>query len=123
VEAMDVTAMVRAPVAREMETKGQLLRRSVGKAFSSIPKAASFLDAATDGILASRYLPSFVAVAQRHTILWNDSGTMIVLCCSLILAHLSYKYLERPFRKLKERFTLVPSRDQQSKILFEEPNH
>jgi peptidoglycan/LPS O-acetylase OafA/YrhL len=72
---------------------------------------------------SGHYFLSFVSDAKRHTILWNDSGTVIVLFCSLMLAHLSYRYFEHPFRKLKERFTLVPSRDQQSKCFFQETDH
>jgi peptidoglycan/LPS O-acetylase OafA/YrhL len=37
-------------------------------------------------------------------------GTMLVLALTIAFAALSYRYFERPFLKLKERFTLVPSR-------------
>jgi peptidoglycan/LPS O-acetylase OafA/YrhL len=35
---------------------------------------------------------------------------MLVLALTIASAALSYRYFERPFLKLKERFTLVPSR-------------
>jgi peptidoglycan/LPS O-acetylase OafA/YrhL len=37
-------------------------------------------------------------------------GTVLVLAASITLAHMSYRYFERPFLKLKTRFTLVASR-------------
>jgi peptidoglycan/LPS O-acetylase OafA/YrhL len=37
-------------------------------------------------------------------------GTMLVLALTIACAALSYRYFERPFLKLKDRFTLVPSR-------------
>jgi peptidoglycan/LPS O-acetylase OafA/YrhL len=37
----------------------------------------------------------------------NNLGTILVLACSIGLAHLSYRYFERPFLRLKERFTFV----------------
>lgn len=37
-------------------------------------------------------------------------GSVLVLVASIALAHLSYRFFERPFLKLKERFTFVGSR-------------
>jgi peptidoglycan/LPS O-acetylase OafA/YrhL len=41
-------------------------------------------------------------------------GTLITLCTTILLAHLSYQLYERPFLRLKRRFTFVPSRDEAS---------
>ena len=38
-------------------------------------------------------------------------GTTIVLAATVLLAHLSYQYFERPFLRLKRRFTFVPARE------------
>lgn len=42
----------------------------------------------------------------------QNVGTLLVLTLSLCLAHLSFRYFERPFLKLKERFTFVASREE-----------
>jgi len=41
----------------------------------------------------------------------NDIGFIIVFLITVAVATLSYKFFERPFLKLKTRFTLIPSRD------------
>ena len=41
-------------------------------------------------------------------------GTFIVFATTILLAHLSYTLYERPFLRLKRRFTFVPSRDDDS---------
>ena len=38
-------------------------------------------------------------------------GTAVALGITILLAHLSYQLYERPFLRLKGRFTFVPSRD------------
>ena len=35
---------------------------------------------------------------------------ILALAATVVLATLSYKYLEQPFLRIKERFTFVPSR-------------
>jgi peptidoglycan/LPS O-acetylase OafA/YrhL len=43
---------------------------------------------------------------------WRDGiGTTLAIGMTILLAHLSYSFYERPFLGLKKRFTLVPSRD------------
>ena len=42
----------------------------------------------------------------------DDVGTILVLGFSLVAAHFSYTYLERPFLLIKERFTFVPLREE-----------
>jgi peptidoglycan/LPS O-acetylase OafA/YrhL len=59
-----------------------------------------------------RLLLSFMPTAKQYTLLWNSGGTLLVLLCSLLVAHLSFRYFERPFLNLKKRFTLVPSREE-----------
>jgi peptidoglycan/LPS O-acetylase OafA/YrhL len=47
-----------------------------------------------------------------HLATWTGGiGTIIVFCTTVLLAHLSYKYFESTFLRLKRRFTFVPSRD------------
>ena len=41
----------------------------------------------------------------------NMLGTILVLCLSIVVAHLSYRYFESFFLRLKRRFTLVQARD------------
>jgi peptidoglycan/LPS O-acetylase OafA/YrhL len=47
-----------------------------------------------------------------HLAKWTGGvGTAIALGTTILLAHLSYQLYERPFLRLKGRFTFVPSRD------------
>ena len=47
-----------------------------------------------------------------HLTDWTGGiGTVIAFFTTVLLAHLSYQYYERPFLRLKQRFTFVPSRD------------
>lgn len=49
----------------------------------------------------------------RH---WSGGlGTLIAFCATVLLAHFSYQLYERPFLRLKRRFTFVPSRDDASR--------
>jgi peptidoglycan/LPS O-acetylase OafA/YrhL len=41
----------------------------------------------------------------------NELGVVIALSTTITLASLSYRFFERPFLRLKTRFTLIPSRD------------
>jgi peptidoglycan/LPS O-acetylase OafA/YrhL len=41
----------------------------------------------------------------------NEVGVLIALMATITFATLSYKFFEKPFLKLKKRFTLIPSRD------------
>lgn len=45
---------------------------------------------------------------------WMSLGPVLVLALSLVLAHLSFRYFERPFLKLKKRFTFITSREETS---------
>jgi peptidoglycan/LPS O-acetylase OafA/YrhL len=45
-------------------------------------------------------------------IVLTDGGTVAVLALSILVAHLSFKYFERPFLRMKERFTFVASREE-----------
>ena len=47
-----------------------------------------------------------------HLAKWTGGlGTVTAFCATVLLAHLSYQFYERPFLHLKRRFTFVPSRD------------
>jgi peptidoglycan/LPS O-acetylase OafA/YrhL len=58
----------------------------------------------------ARLFPSIHLAVQLRSSL----GTLLVLALSIGLAHLSYRYFERPFLRLKERFTFVASRGSDS---------
>lgn len=50
--------------------------------------------------------------AVLHLRNWTGGvGTLIAFCTTIFLAHLSYQFYERPFLRLKRRFTFIPSRD------------
>ncbi len=38
-------------------------------------------------------------------------GAIIAFCLTILVAHVSYQFYEKPFLRLKRRFTFVPSRD------------
>jgi peptidoglycan/LPS O-acetylase OafA/YrhL len=40
-------------------------------------------------------------------------GTVVVLAATFVVAHLSFKFFERPFLRLKERFTFVRAREEE----------
>lgn len=43
---------------------------------------------------------------------WKDEvGILIAFICTVLFAKLSYDFFEKPFLRLKKKFTLVPSRD------------
>ena len=47
-----------------------------------------------------------------HLSAWRGGvGTVLAFCFTVLIAHLSYKFYERPFLRLKRHFTFVPSRD------------
>lgn len=47
-----------------------------------------------------------------HLFQWNGAvGTVLVFCTVVLIAHFSYQLYEKPFLRLKRRFTFVPSRD------------
>ena len=41
----------------------------------------------------------------------DGAGTIAVMALSIFIAHLSYQYFERPFLRLKQRFTFVAARE------------
>jgi len=48
-----------------------------------------------------------------HLINWRDGvGTTLAFCLTVLVAHMSYQLYEKPFLRLKSRFTIVPSRDE-----------
>jgi peptidoglycan/LPS O-acetylase OafA/YrhL len=47
-----------------------------------------------------------------HLAGWTGAvGTVLTFCIAVLMALLSYQFYEKPFLKLKRRFTFVPSRD------------
>ncbi len=47
-----------------------------------------------------------------HLAAWRDGvGTALAFCLTVFVAHASYQLYEKPFLRLKSRYTLVPSRD------------
>jgi peptidoglycan/LPS O-acetylase OafA/YrhL len=50
-----------------------------------------------------------------HLAGWTGGvGTVVALGATILVAHLSYQFYERPFLRLKQRFTFIPSRDDAS---------
>ena len=48
-----------------------------------------------------------------HLASWRGGvGTAVAFCLTVLVAHTSYQFYERPFLRLKSRFTIVPSRDE-----------
>jgi len=48
-----------------------------------------------------------------HLVGWrNGLGTALAFCLTILVAHTSYQLYEKPFLRLKSRFTIVPSRDE-----------
>jgi peptidoglycan/LPS O-acetylase OafA/YrhL len=41
----------------------------------------------------------------------NEVGVVLAFIATVTFATLSYNFFEKPFLKLKKRFTLIPSRD------------
>jgi len=41
----------------------------------------------------------------------NDVGFVVAFIATIIISVLSYKFFEKPFLRLKKRFTIIPSRD------------
>ncbi|MFC5860762.1 acyltransferase family protein [Acidicapsa dinghuensis] len=54
-----------------------------------------------------QHFSSFLHLSEWY----GGVGTFIAFCATVLLAHLSYRFYERPFLRLKRRFTFVPSRD------------
>ena len=51
--------------------------------------------------------------AWLHLGAWKDMlGSALALAMTVLVAHVSYQLYERPFLRLKKRFTVVPSRDE-----------
>lgn len=57
-----------------------------------------------------RVFPRFAVPPVARDYFW----TLVVLALSIALASLSYHYFERPFLRLKKRFTFVPAREESS---------
>jgi peptidoglycan/LPS O-acetylase OafA/YrhL len=57
-----------------------------------------------------RWLPRSFGELHWSTMAVSTVGTLLVMVLSIAAAGLSYRYFEKPFLKLKERFTFVRSR-------------
>jgi peptidoglycan/LPS O-acetylase OafA/YrhL len=68
-------------------------------------------------ILHLVFVPGGAALTELVSLLRLPSqlrpavGTTIVLAATVLVAHLSYRFFERPFLHLKKRFTFVPARE------------
>jgi peptidoglycan/LPS O-acetylase OafA/YrhL len=58
------------------------------------------------------WLTKGVSVLHLPAELRASVGTAIVLAATVVIAHLSFKFFERPFLRLKERFTFVQAREE-----------
>jgi peptidoglycan/LPS O-acetylase OafA/YrhL len=59
-----------------------------------------------------RFLRPRLTGTRIPAAVWSDLGVAVVLALSVLAAHLSFKYFERPFLRLKERFTFIASREE-----------
>ena len=89
-----------------------------------IPAWLSYLGRISYGLYVIHSLVFFLVFAKaepyvsrlfpsKHlpAVLNNCLATVAVLAFSIGLAHLSFQYFERPFLRLKKRFTFIPARD------------
>jgi peptidoglycan/LPS O-acetylase OafA/YrhL len=59
------------------------------------------------------WLTKMVRVLHLPNGLRASIGTAVVLAATFLVAHLSFKFFERPFLRLKERFTFVRAREEE----------
>jgi peptidoglycan/LPS O-acetylase OafA/YrhL len=96
----------------------------LGIAERLVPKSLAYLGRISYGLYLFHSLMFFLVFGQAKAMLnrlaallrlsqagRNTLGTILVLCLSIVVAHLSYRYFESFFLKLKRRFTLVQARD------------
>ena len=88
-----------------------------------LPRAAIYLGRISYGLYIFHALALFMVFrigkewtsalsAALHLAAWRDAvGTIVALILTLLVATLSYEFFEKPFLRLKKRFTFVPSRD------------
>jgi peptidoglycan/LPS O-acetylase OafA/YrhL len=95
----------------------------LGTSSKYLPKAAIYLGRISYGLYIFHAFVLFLvfhvwkvrlthlSVALRLSY-WRDAlGTIIALTLTILVAMLSYHFFEKPFLRLKKRFTFVPSRD------------
>jgi peptidoglycan/LPS O-acetylase OafA/YrhL len=100
-----------------------LLLGFLGMPQSFVPRPLIYLGKISYGLYVFHYLCRDIAVHMLPQ--WTRSGAwngrlqlllhfsavlVIALLFTIILAALSYRFLEQPFLRLKERFTFIPSR-------------
>ena len=61
-------------------------------------------------ITGKTYLCQFLTVMHLPASFTNFAGILITLLSTFIMAAFSYRFFERPFLKLKQKFTFIPSR-------------
>ena len=66
-----------------------------------------FLIFSTGGVWLTRLTHALHLAGWR-----NGVGTAFAFCLTVLVAHTSYQLYEKPFLRLKKRFTIVPSRDE-----------
>ncbi len=66
-----------------------------------------FLIFSTGGVWLTR------SCRALHLASWRGGvGTVLAFCLTVLVAHTSYQFYEKPFLRLKSRFTIIPSRDE-----------
>ncbi|GAA3761817.1 acyltransferase family protein [Terriglobus aquaticus] len=96
----------------------------LGMSEHHVPKALAYLGRISYGLYLFHSFVFFLVFEQAKSLLnrvaaslgmremgRNAFGTIVVLVLSVVVAHLSYRYFESFFLKLKRRFTLVQARD------------
>jgi|HubBroStandDraft_1064217.scaffolds.fasta_scaffold01508_4 peptidoglycan/LPS O-acetylase OafA/YrhL len=90
----------------------------LGIATKYVPKPARYLGKISYGLYIFHGIALFITAALRKAAEHGDGSSLLVfasdrvlaLVLTILLAALSYKYLETPFLKLKDRFALIESR-------------
>jgi len=91
---------------------------TLGTPGSYVPRWLAYLGRISYGLYVYHSLVLYLVfekggawLARVPQSLRASTGTAIVLAATVLVAHLSYRYFERPFLRLKERFTLIGTRD------------
>ena len=99
---------------------------TLGTAERYIPRALAYLGRISYGLYifqslilyfvfekGGAWLTKIVRTLHLPDGLRASIGTAVVLAATFVVAHLSFKFFERPFLRLKERFTFVRAREEE----------
>lgn len=118
------STVVQAPIGWALVLAGTLLLflSMLGLSAKYLPSSIIYLGQISYGLYLFHELVYFlifrpgkswlIHLSQAlHLADWTNAiGTALAFCVTVLLAHGSYRFYERPFLRLKSRFTIVPSR-------------